>query len=171
MTGHDPSVGLPGVVRQKPVQAGKFVGVLLALALAVAGFFRLVDARGIVGGPTLGDGQFLALVLLPVVGLGLVILVFVETLVGGYRSLRSDRPLGEQVAGRGGYLVVRGVEAGAAVLGVMLMGAAVPTLVAESTPGPAGVGVMLLLFAVGLGILCASLVRSTAELFVYGGAA
>lgn len=152
------------------MQTGKFVGILLALVLAVAGFFRLLDARAIVEGPMLGDGQLLALVLLPIVSLGLVIVVFIETLVCGYRSLRSERSLGEQVSGRPGYLVLRGAEAGLAILGVAIMTTAVPQLFAESTPAPAGVGIMLLLFVVGFAILFVSLVRSAAELFVYGEA-
>lgn len=159
---------LPEAVRKKPLQAGKFVGVLLALVLGVGGFLRLVDARGLVGSPVLGDGQFLALLLLPVVALGLVVVVFLEALVGGYRSVRSERSLGEQVDGRVGYLLLRGTEAALAGLGVAIVVAAVPVLFAETTPAPAGVGLMLLLFVTGLGVLCVSFVRSAAELFVYG---
>jgi hypothetical protein len=92
--------------------------------------------------------------------------VFVETLVTGYRILRSDTAISEHVSGRGGYIVLRSVEALIALLGVTLMVTALPVLVAESTP--AGVGVLLLLFAVGIGILFVSLVRSSVELFVYG---
>lgn len=170
MTARVPSLGVPERVRRHPVQTAKFVGILLALTLAVAGFFRVIDARALGGGPVLGDGQFLALVLLPLVSLGLVVVVFVETVVSAVRSLRSERPLGDQLAGRVGYLLLRGGEAGMAILGVLLIITAAPALVAESTPAPAGVGIMLLLFAVGFGILCASLVRSAAELFVYHGA-
>jgi hypothetical protein len=156
------------VLREKPLQAGKFVGVLLALGLAVAGFLRLVDLGGAVGSPLLGDGQFLALLLLPPVGLGLALLVSLEAAVSVYRAVRSDRSLVEQATDRPGYLLLRGTEAGVAILGVGIVAAVVPVLFAGSTPGPAGVGILLLLFVVGIGILCASLVRSAAELFVYG---
>lgn len=162
------AIEIPRVVRENPLQAGKFVGILLAIAMGVAGFFRLIDAQGLLDNPLLGDGQFLALIAIPLVGLGLVCLVFVETLVTAYRVLRSDTPISEQITDRVGYIVLRSVEAGIAVIGVMIIGAALPVLFAESTPAPAGVGVMLLLFGVGLGILFASLVRSSAELFVYG---
>jgi len=161
---------LRSVVRQKPLQAGKFLGILLSLVLGVAGFFRVVDARALVDNPVLGDGQFLALILIPLLSLALVGLVFLETLVSGYRLFRSEESLGDWTAGRAGYLLIRGAEAAVALVGVAIVAAALPPLFAESTPAPAGVGIMLLLMAVGLGILVTSLVRSAAELFVYRGA-
>ena len=101
------------------------------------------------------------------VSLGLVAVVFAETLVVGYRIVRSDRPFGERFRDRAGYRLVRGAEAAVAVVGVVLTVGALGPLFAESTPAPAGVGLMLGLFVVGLGILVASLVRSGAELFVW----
>lgn len=167
MARHSRSVGISGAVRRRPLQAGKFGGILLTIALAVAGFFRVIDARAVVDNPLLGDGQFLTLVFVPLISLGLVAVVFVETLVAGYRGLRAEASVREQVTGRLGYVLLRGAEAGVAVVGVALMVTALPALFAESTPAPAGVGVMLLLLVVGLGILVASVVRSTAELFIY----
>lgn len=114
-----------------------------------------------------GDGQFLALIAIPVLSVGLVCLVVLETLGTGYRVLRSDAPISEQISGRVGYIVLRSVEAGIALLGVTIMITAFPVLVADSTPAPAGVGVMLLLFAIGIGILFVSFVRAGLELFVY----
>lgn len=169
MTQSNQRIAIPRIVRTKPLQVGKFSGILLALTLGVAGFFRIIDARHLVDGPTLGDGQFLALILIPLVSLGLVGLVFIETLLSGYRVLRSDKAISEQLSGRVGYIVLRGAEALLALIGVTLMVAAVPVLLAESTPAPAGVGVMILLFIVGIGILVVSLVRSGAEIFVYSG--
>jgi hypothetical protein len=159
--------GLPSAIVRKPLQTGKFAAILLALALGVGGFLRLFDAAALVDDPLLGDGQFLALVLLPILSLGLVLLVFVETVVTGYRVLRSEESLGEQIAARPGYALLRGAEAAVAVVGVTIMAAALPALFAASTPAPAGVGIMLLLAAVGVGILLASLLRSAAELLVY----
>lgn len=156
------------VLRRKPLQAGKLLGCSLAVVLGLGGFFRIVDASGLFNDPLLGDGQFLALVLIPVVGLGLVGVVFLETLATGYRCLRSDAPIGEQATRRVGYTLLRAVEAGIALVGVAVMALAVPVLLAASTPAPAGVGIMLLLLVVGLGILLASFVRSLAELVVYG---
>lgn len=171
MSHHNRSSRLRGVVRTKPLQTVKFVGILLALVFAIAGFFRILNPGEFTGGPMLLDGQFLALILLPVVSLGLVLLVFVETLVSVFHSLRSDRDFRGLIDGRVGYLILRVAEAGLALLGVLLMASALPPLLAESTPAPAGVGIMLLLFVIGLGILCVSFVRSAAELFVYGPAA
>lgn len=167
MTKSNRSTVTPTVITEKPLQASKFLGILLVLALGVAGFFRILDARSLFDGPVLGDGQFLALIAIPLVSLGLVCLVFVETLVTGYRVMRSDTPISEQVSGRGGYILLRGAEATIAVVGVTLMVAALTPLFASSTPAPAGVGIMLLLFAVGVGILIVGFVRSAAELFVY----
>lgn len=159
--------GILSVIRRKPVQAGKFVAILLSIVLGVGGFFRIIDVTALIDDPLLGDGQFLALVLLPLVSLGLVLLVFAETLVTGYHVIRSDESLTEQMAGRVGYVLLRGAEAGVALVGVTIMITALPLLFTESTPAPAGVGIMLLLMAVGLTILFTSFVRSSAELFVY----
>ncbi|MFB6172475.1 MAG: hypothetical protein ABEJ23_08060 [Haloarculaceae archaeon] len=159
--------GVADVVRARPLQAAKFAGVLCALVLGVGGFFRVFDARAIVDHPVLGDGQFLALVLLPVVGLVLVVVVFLEALATGYRLHRSDEPVRDRVATRPGYALVRGAEAAVAVVGVLLGASALPVLFADATPAPAGVGILLLLLVVAVGILVASLVRSFADLFVY----
>lgn len=157
------------VARRKPLQAGKFLVIVLSLVLGIGGFVGLIDLPALVDGRFLGDGQLLALVLVPLVSLGLVFLVFVEVLVSGYRALRADESVTERIAGRPGYLLLRGLEAAIAIVGVIVIVTALPVLFAESTPAPAGVGIMLLLMAVGLGILCTSLVRASAELFVYSG--
>lgn len=163
------SSGLPDAVRRKPLQAAKLVGTLLVIVLGIGGFFRVISAGAVVDDPLLGDGQFLALLLIPIIGVGLVVVVFLEALVTGYRVFRADEPVSEQAAGRAGYVLIRGAEVAVAVVGVLVMLAALPVLFAESTPAPAGVGIMLLLAAVGVGILVTSFVRSFAELFVYDG--
>ena len=53
MPGHDRG-SLPDVIKQKPLQAGKFLGILLSLVLGVAGFFRIVDVRALIDHPMLG---------------------------------------------------------------------------------------------------------------------
>ena len=166
MPDHAASGGRSDVLRRKPLQAAKFVGIVLAIVLAVAGFFRLFDASAVLG-PLVGDGQFLALVVLPLVSLGLIIVIVAETLLSGYRGLRSERPIGEQIASHPGYVPLRAAEAGLALLGLILIVSIVQVVTASSTPAPAGVGAMLVLFAVGLGVLVASLVRSGAEIFVF----
>ena len=170
MTHHKRSSHLREALKTKPLQTAKFLGILFVLVFAIAGFLRIIDPSSFMQGPMSLDGQFLALILLPLVSFGVVLLVVVETLVSGYRSLRSERAFRDQIDGRVGYLLLRSAEAGLALLGMLLLTAAVQPLFAESTPAPAGVGIMLLLFVIGLGILCVSFVRSAAELFVYGPA-
>lgn len=160
---------LGGTIKRKPLQAGKFISILLSLVLGVAGFFRFIDVRALVENPTIGDGQFLSLVLIPLISIALVCLVFIETVVTGYRMLRSDDSLTDQLANRTGYLLIRIGEAAIAVFGVAIMAIALPPLFADSTTAPAGVGILLLLMAVGLGILVMSLIRSAVELFVFSG--
>lgn len=150
----------------KPVQAGKFIGIILAFIFAFAGFFRFINFTSIVGDPRLGDGQLLVLLVLPLLSLGLVVVVFLETLRDGYRLLRRDTSLSEWVSGRWGYVVIRGAESAIALIGVGIMVAVVPVLFAANTPSPIGVGVMLLLGLVAVFILLASFVRSAVELFV-----
>lgn len=162
-------VGLPAVCRRKPLQALKFTGVLLALVLGVSGFARLVSLEWVAGGALAGDGQFLALIGLPLVALGLVVIVAGETLVTLVRVGRAEAALTEPLRARPGYVLVRGLEAGVAVAGVALMATAVPVLFAADTPAPAGVGILLLLAGVGVAILAATLLRSGVELV--GGAA
>lgn len=155
------------MLTQKPLQSAKFGGILLTLVLGIAGFFRLINAKAILDAPLVGDGQFLAMILLPVVSLLLICVVFLETLVTGYRLSQSDAPLMDQLHGRLGYVLLRGAEAAIAIVGVTIIVTALPTLFAESTPSPIGVGIMFLLMIVGIGILTTSFVRSSAELFVY----
>lgn len=171
MARHGPISALQDAIVESPLQGTKFVVILLSLVFGAAGFFRLVDAAQVLEGPLFGDTQFLALILLPLIGIVLAVVVFVETLVTGYRVVRSNDSLGEQIEGRPGYVLLRGIEAAVAVVGVAIIVTAIPPLVAESTPAPAGVGIMLLLMAIGVAILIASLVRSGAELFVYREAA
>lgn len=150
-----------------PLQSTKFVGCLLSLALGVAGFFRIIDPRMLLDMPMGGDSQFLALILVPLVSLLLVFVVFLETLHTGYRVILSNDSITDQIAGQFGYILVRGIEAVIAFIGVTIIFTAFPVLLAESTPAPAGVGLMLLFMLVGISILIASLVRSGAELFIY----
>lgn len=50
-----PRVSIPAVVGQKPVQAGKFVGILITLVLGAGGFLRLIDPAVLVDGHPIGD--------------------------------------------------------------------------------------------------------------------
>lgn len=99
------------VIKKKPLQAGKFVSILLTLVLGIGGFFRVINARAILNDPFLGDGQLLALILIPLLSLGLVVIVFVESLYSGYQIVRSGGSLSGQATGRVGYVLIRGAEA------------------------------------------------------------
>lgn len=134
--------GLGNTIKRKPLQAGKFTGILLTLVLGVAGFFRIIDVRGLVENPLLGDGQFLSLIPILLISLGLVCLVFVKTVVTGVRMVRSDESLMDQFTDRTGYLLIRGGAAVIAIVGVSIIATAVPPLFADSTPAPASVGIM-----------------------------
>lgn len=155
------------VWRRKPVQAAKFIGIIGAFLFGVTGFLRLIDFTMLMGDPRLGDGQLLVLLVLPFLSFGLVLVVFFETLRDGYRVLRAETTVREQVTGRWGYVIIRGAEAAIALLGVGIMVTVVPVVFASSTPAPIGVGAMLLLGVVAVFILITSFVRAGAELFVY----
>lgn len=149
----------------KPLQASKLVGISLVLVLGIAGFLRLANAAMVIDNPLFADGQFLAVLFIPLASLALIGIVVLETLVSGYRVLRSERSIRTRVAGRPGYLLVRGVETAAALLGAVLIVFTAPILFAESTPAPAGVALMVALMVVGFGVLVASLVRAVLELY------
>lgn len=162
-----PVTGIQSVMKAKPLQTGKFVGILLTLILGVAGFFRLIDVGSVIEGTRLLDSQLLALILIPILSFALICIVFLELLVTGIQVLRSEQSLSEQISGRHGYVMLRGLEAILGIIGVLIMSAVIPVLFADSTPAPAGVGAMLLLMIVGIGLLIVSFIRSSAELFVY----
>lgn len=171
MRRQDRNTGIRSFVGSKPLQASKLGGISLALLLGVAGFFRIVSADAFIDHPALADGQFLALLFIPLVSLVLICIVVCETLVSSYRVLRADRSIREQLAARPGYAILRGAEAAVAVVGFGIILLALPVLFADSTPAPAGVGLMLGLAIVGLGILFVSLVRTLLELSYHADAA
>lgn len=160
----DRGVGLASVVSRNPLQAGKLGGILGTLVVSLAGAGRVIDAEPFISDAILADGRFLVVVLVPVLGVGLVGVVALETLAAGYRWLRADASIVDGIANRPGYALVRGVEAAVAVAGVAVLTALLVTLVVASVPAPAGVAMMLLLLAVGIAIVCASCVRTTVEL-------
>lgn len=165
------AIGIQNAIGNRPLQAAKLAGILLSLVLGVLGFFRIIDAEAVVDNPVLADGQLLALIFVPLISLALVCIVLVETVVTGYRVLRSDETIREQISGRLGYTLLRSTEAAVALVGSTLMFLAAPVLFADSTPAPAGVGLLLGLMAVGFAIFVVSLVRSSVELFYYGRSA
>lgn len=159
--------GIRSFVRSKPLQASKLVGVLLTLVFGIAGFFRLINANLFIDHPLLADGQFLALIFIPLISLLLICIVVGETLVTSYRVFRADDSIREQISAHPGYTVLRSVEAAISATGFGIILLALPILFADSTPAPVGVGLMLALMVVGLGILVASLIRTLLELFFH----
>ena len=151
----------------KPLQVGKLAAISLTLLLGFVGFFRISSADALIDNPVLADGQFLALLVLPVISFALICLVVCESLVTGYRVLRTDRSLRNQLTDRVGYTILRGIEAAVAFATLVLMFLALPPLFAETTPAPAGVGLILAIFMAGLVTLGASLVRAALELVYY----
>lgn len=156
---------LTGPLTSHPLQASKLIGIVIGLLLGVGGVLRIISVAAVVDNPLLADGQFLGLVLVPLVGIGLVGIVILETAVTGYRILRSEDSVRTRAAGRLGYVLVRCLEAGVAIVGLLLIVTMGSALVAENTPAPVGVGLLFGLMAVGVAILLASLVRSVAELY------
>lgn len=158
---------IQSVAREKPVQTGKLLSIVLALVFGITGFLRIIDISFMFGRGMIGDSQFLVLLLIPLVSIALVFVVFLETIVTLYRVVRSPSPIRTHLSGRVGYVGVRVAESVVAVLGIVLLISVVPVLFAPDTPSPVGVGIMLLLFLIGITILVASFIRTTVELFVY----
>lgn len=150
---------------RKPLQAVKLIGIALVIVLGIGGFFRFLSVPADPGAPLAADSQLLVIVGIPLVGLLLIGVVVAETLVSGVRAILGDRSLRQRALDRPGYTAVRLLEAGVAVLAVVMMATIVPIILAESTPAPVGVGAMLALLVVGLVVLGASLLRAIVELY------
>ncbi|MFW6320430.1 MAG: hypothetical protein ACOC0Z_01155 [Halohasta sp.] len=151
----------------RPLQASKLIAVILGLLFGFVGTVRFLGAGRVVDGSVLADGEFLALVFVPVVGLAVIGIVSVETLHAGYRVLRAERSIQLQASGRVGYVLIRGIEAATAVVGLAVIAELAPRLFAYAMPAPTGVGPLFGLTGVGTAVLVASLVRSAAELWYF----
>ncbi len=141
---------------EKPLQAAKFILVVLVLVLGLLGFYRVVPGR-----------QLDALLLVPVASFALAVVVAGETLVATYRVARADDPPTARLAARPTYTVVRAVEAAAAVLVVGGIVGAFAALPDEPPPGPGVIGLLFVFGGLGLLVLVASLVRTTTEYVYY----
>lgn len=150
-------------VATKPLQAAKLGAVLLTIVFAIGGFFRLFSP---VPSPFV-DWQLTALLLVPFLSLLLVLVVTLETVVAGYRIVRADDRWIARLTARPTYTIVRGVEATIALLGTVAMYSALTTLADGPIPAPAGVGLALIFFALGLLVLVASLARTLVEYYYH----
>ncbi|MDZ5811651.1 hypothetical protein U4E84_09885 [Halorubrum sp. AD140] len=154
-------------IKIKPLQAGKFAGIILTLGLGIAGFLRPIPIDYSVGSPLLINTQFLALIGIPLLSLVLVGIVILETVIGAVRLLHSDRSIRSHATSNLGYSLARIIESSVALLGVALLVLGVGTLTSSSLPAPAGVGLLLGLMLVGIGVLVTSLLRTLVELYFH----
>ena len=141
---------------EKPLQAAKFLLVVLVLVLGLLGFYRIAPGR-----------QLDALLLVPVASFALALVVAGETLVAAYRVARAEDPPTARLAARPAYTVVRAVEAAAAVLATGGIVGIIATLPDEPPPGPGVIGLLFVFGGLGLLVLVASLVRTTTEYVYY----
>lgn len=152
---------------EKPVQAGKLVLISLAVIFAIGGFFRIFQFPVFLEGPSLGDPQFIALLVTPLVSLLLVVVISVETVYTVIHVLRADRSFFGAFTSNPWYSLLRLIEAGVAFIGVGLFVVGLRTFVSEPMPAPAGVGLLLAFMVIALSILVVSLMRSVVELYLY----
>lgn len=141
-------------VRAEPLQAGKLAAIVAVLVFAVGGYFRLIPGQ-----------QLAAFLLVTVSGLGLALVVTAETLLAGYRAIRTAESRSRRFDVRPAYTAVRAGEAVVALLAAGVFIVTIDALPDEPMAGPGAFG--LLLFGVGLGlsILVASLVRTVVEYY------
>jgi len=132
----------------------------------IGDFVRVISMDAVVDNP-LTDGQFLALVFVPVVGVAVIGIVTVEAVLTGYHVVCSDDSIRAQASGRLGYILIRTIEAGVAVVGLLFVVLTASTLFSYSMPPPVSVGLLVGLTAVSGAALIASLVRSVTELWYF----
>ena len=149
-----------------PLQASKLIGISLGLVGGLAGVVGVVGPDG-VGLPAVVEGAVLPLAVVPLVGAALAGVIILEALHSSYRALQAEAALRRQLAARTGYTLVRVIEAGVAVGGLVAVWRLVSTLDNGPVPVAAGVGVAGGLLAVGGMVIVASLLRSASELWYF----
>jgi sterol desaturase/sphingolipid hydroxylase (fatty acid hydroxylase superfamily) len=139
-----------------PLQAGKLAAIVLVLLFSAGVFFELVPA-----------GSITALLVVPVLALGLALVVAAETAVAGYRTLRDGERLTDRLAARPTYSVVRAGEVVAALLPVVAFALVVAALPAGPMAGPGAIGLMFVVVGLALVVFGGSLVRTLAEYYYH----
>ncbi|MGQ4556396.1 hypothetical protein [Halobellus sp. GM3] len=145
----------------RPLQTLKFAVALAVLVFGGLGLFGVLPHQ-----------QLTALLWFPVVAVALALVVVGETLVAGYRAVRSDDPLAVQSVVRPAYTLVRAVEAAAAVLTLAGIAGAIAMVPDGPMAGPGAIGLLFIVVAFGLPAVVGVLVRTTVEFyseFVSGG--
>lgn len=140
----------------RPLQAGKLLAILAILVFSIGAIIGLVPGV-----------EITSLFLVPVLSIALAILIIAETVLAGYRSLRTDRSVTDWVADKPVYATIRAVE----VLAVGLSGGAF-VYVIDSIPngpmsGPGAIGLFFIVLGIAAVILGASLLRSLSEFYYY----
>lgn len=142
--------------RAKPLQACKLVAIIATLLFVTIGVFGLIPNQG-----------FTSLFLLILISLGLALIVTVETLFTGYRSLRTDGPLSDQFTNHPIYNIVR---TGEIVIGIISAGMfifIIGTLPDGPMAGPGAIGLLFIMSGLGLLILGGSLIRTLTEYYYH----
>ncbi len=144
----------PSFHRSEPLQAAKLVGTVVTLVLVTARFV------GLLPGQSVGS-----LFLVPLFALALVFVVASETLLAGYRALRSDGTLSDRLRNRPVYALVRAGEAGFAVLAAGAFVIIVWSLPDGPMAGPGAIGLLFVMVGLGLLVVVGSLVRTLTEYY------
>ncbi|WP_265111091.1 hypothetical protein [Halosolutus halophilus] len=95
-------------IKSKPLQAVKLTAIIVTLPYALGVVFGLIP-----------DQSVTSLFLIPSLSLGFALVVTAESLLVGYRSPRTGRPLTDRFADRPMYSIVRAGEAIIVVLSVV----------------------------------------------------
>lgn len=143
-------------IRAKPLQACKLIGIVATLIFSVGVFSELIS-----------DPDVITLFLIPLLGLGLAIAIDAETLIVGYRSLRSGGPQKDLLADRPVYNIVRAVEVFLTILAVGIFMFIIAALPDGPMAGPGAIGLWFIMVGLGLLILGGSLVRTLTEYYYH----
>lgn len=143
-------------LRAEPLQAGKLAAIVLTLLFAVGATYGYIPGQGFIG-----------LFLVVLLSFALAFVIAVETVLTGYRSIRTTDSLLVQVADRPAYAVVRAIEVASVVVwagGFMYL---ISTIPEGPMAGPGAIGLLFMMVGVALVNLGGSLLRTLAELFFH----
>ncbi|QLG29810.1 hypothetical protein HUG10_19550 (plasmid) [Halorarum halophilum] len=143
-------------IRAKPLQACKLIGIVATFVFSAGVFSELIS-----------DPDVITLLLIPILALGLAIAIAAETLIVGYRSLRSGGLQKDLLANRPVYSIVRAVEVFLVILSVGIFIFIITTLPDGPMAGPGAIGLWFIMVGLGLLILGGSLVRTLTEYYYH----
>lgn len=143
-------------IRAKPVQACKLVAIVVTLLFAAGGVFGVIPNQGL-------NSLFLSIL----VGLGLALVITVETLLAGYRSIDTDDSPTDQVANRPMYRVVRAIEVVSVLVSAGGFIVLIGMLPEGQMAGPGAIGLLFIITGLALLVLVGSLIRTVTEYYNY----